>query len=462
MNKKIISSVIGVFLGYLAFCQPLLPEGMFSKITGVKNVNGNGRTCFTLVSGIDRDGIRQNCLVKSNGTGTETICLEEEFDLGNDEIAGVDSYEKYGNSIFVLKTPGNYFYLLLCNPMGPLVLKKIKGETEGPVDSINISIFPSNEILATYFSAGTIYTALLSIPDGLETIDGAKMDLGSFISMSCRTADEANYVLLRTKKDGAVVDQLLACAKGGIRKLFQQESADIVPVGFIDGTEPGVFYFYLRNWIYSCNGNQVFKEVEIFHDGMVDSIRSVKNCGEILFIVKEIIQNEGEKIFLYDRQNLLYESGLVGAVKIAGDKDKNYFCFGLNGCIEQYELIPGSDRMNHVRAYAGYELCGTSNSMVPYLLVKKISDHSTKIVDVSFNSILEIPDGVTGFLGIHAVGKTFAVDDRKNLYLYDGEKWNVHGAGSLKSFTETVNGVKFVSFIENGDLKVVSMEKKYE
>ena len=102
------------------------------------------------------------------------------------------------------------------------------------------------------------------------------------------------------------------------------------------------------------------------------------------------------------------------------------------------------------------------HSLLPYLQVKKISDHSLKIVDRSFKTIVDGFAMESGVLDFHAFGMSVALNDGKNLFLYDGEKWNVHSAGSLTSFTETVNGVKFISFVENGSLNVVSLEKKYE
>ena len=325
MNRQIVASAFYAFLGCIAFCQPLLCEGMFSKITGIKSVNGNGKTCFTIVSGTDSEGRGQNCLVKSMDGTNEVICLEEDFDLASDEITDVASHEKYGNSLFVLYTPSSYFYLLFCNPMGPLVLKKIQSGTESPVDAVNVSFFPSNEIMVTYFSAGTIYAALLSISDGLESTEKSRMDVGTYISMSSRTIDDVSYVIVRTEKDDAVQDCLLACSKDGIRKVFESESASIVPMEFVDGIEEGGFHFYCGNWIYSCNGKQAAKEIEIFHEGKIDYICSVKNCGENLFIVKEIMQSIGEKIYLYDRQKVVYESEPAESVKTALCQDKVFF-----------------------------------------------------------------------------------------------------------------------------------------
>lgn len=462
MNRQIIASAICFFLGCLAFCQPLLCEGMFSKITGIKSVNGNGKTCFTIVSGTGSEGRGQNCLVKSMDGCNEVICLEEDFDLGSDEITDVVPHEKYGNSLFVLYTSSCYFYLLFCNPMGPLVLKKIQSGTECPVDAVNVSFFTSNEIMVTYFSAGTIYAALLSISENLESTDNSETYLGEYRFMDFRTIDDVSYVIVRTKKDDFTLYLLLACSKDGIRKIFESESSYIVSMGFVDGIEKDGFHFYCGNWIYFCNGNQVSKEVEFLHGGMIDLICSVKNCGENLFIVKETMQSSGKKISLYDRQNVVYESEPAEFVKIAICQDKCFFLFSRNGSIEEYELMSGSDRLSHAGTYTDFELVHDSNSLLPYLQVKKISDHSLKIVDPSFKTIVDGFAMEPGVLDFHAFGMSVALNDGKNLFLYDGEKWNVHSAGSLTSFTETVNGVKFISFVENGSLNVVSLEKKYE
>ncbi|MBQ0039200.1 MAG: hypothetical protein KBS64_02075 [Treponema sp.] len=52
------------------------------------------------------------------------LCLEEEFDLGDDEVLRVEKFKGADHLYFVLETPYPWFYVLFVKPGGMLELRR--------------------------------------------------------------------------------------------------------------------------------------------------------------------------------------------------------------------------------------------------------------------------------------------------------------------------------------------------